>query len=138
MQRTRRHVRLVPLVAVLVWAVALMHSVPARAEGGDRVAAAMAGGHFSCCPAPSLAGQLRSGGAGGDQMPGHGSHDVAHLCLAVLTALIAVVLGVGLYLSFRARSLAIVDARPGERLAVARPPPPAGAVLLTSLCVLRV
>lgn len=133
-----RHVRLMPLVGVLIWAVAFMHSLPGRA-GGEAPAAGMVTVHVGCCQTPSVVGELWSGGVGGDEMPGHGSHDVASLCLAVLTALIAGGLGVGISLSLRARSAGAAGrGRPGERSAVARPPPKAGRALLTSVCVLRV
>jgi hypothetical protein len=67
------------------------------------------------------------------------SHDVMHLCLAVLCAIVATLLGLWLLLRTP------VSNPPGGALARApstgppdRPPDRRGRVLLTSLCVLRV
>ncbi len=103
----------------------------------------MAGHHSMCC-ASSVYGADGAGAGmnvdgGGDPMPGHGAGDLAHLCLAVLGALVFGALGVGFCRRRTERSSGMADA--GRLTAVvARPPPPrpAGRAVLTSLCLLRV
>jgi hypothetical protein len=135
----RRLGRVVPLVAALVGAVALMHSIPRGEEHGSSTVAAMNAGQASCCPAQMDAlDQVRRGDMGGQPMPGHGPGGLAHLCLAVLTAVLAGVLGVGLGRRLHARRTGAVGRGRARERTLARPPPRAGRTLLTSVCVLRV
>ncbi len=138
----RRALRVMPLVAALVWGVALMHSLPAGAQPATQVA--MAAGQASCCPASPavvgdrVAGDPHAGDAGGDPMPGHRVGDMIHLCLAVLTGLIAGLIGAARHRSRRAEpALPEGRIRLGEPMAARPPPRPAGRTLLTSVCVLR-
>lgn len=128
-----------PLVAVLVWAVALMHSLPAGAERKAPTAAIATEGHASCCPAPmTSADGMHGGNAGGEPTPGHGSHDLTHLCLAILTGLVVGVLGIALSRSWWVRhARATAGLRYGERTPARPPPRPAGRTLLNFVCVLR-
>ena len=71
-------------------------------------------------------------------MPGHGFHDLSHLCLAILAGAVAGVFGLALHLRRRApQSHDLADSQPVRRTLARPPPPAAGRNLLTSLCVLR-
>lgn len=135
---TVRLIRVMPLALVLVAAVAVMHSLPTGGEHGGSTTAATRHHMMSCCPDADGTDVVMSDATGGVPMPGHGPDGWAHLCLAVLTALL-IGLAVG---SFR-RRLGEPDedaARNGPAAAQTLPLPPrlAGRTLLNSLCVLRV
>lgn len=136
MRWTRRLIGLMPMVAVLAGAVALMHSLPAEADRA-RPAAAMTQPHAECCPTPMAPAAGISNGDDPQPMPGHGSHGLTHLCLAILAGAVAGVFGLALHLRRRAPQLHdATDNRQGEP-APARPPPLAGRTLLNTLCILR-
>ena len=136
MKWTRRLIGLMPMVAVLAGAVALMHSLPAEAERA-KPTASMTQLHATCCPASTAPADGISSGDDRQPMPGHGSHDLTHLCLAILAGAVAGVFGLALHLRRGApQSHDGSDSQQGERT-LARPPPLAGRTLLTTLCVLR-
>ena len=138
-QRSGRLTHLAPLVAVIVSAVALMHSLPGTGTHPTPMASAVSHIGMSHGPEPVSAGEVAPIGMDGKRAPGHGGDGLAHLCLAVLTALILGI-GGGLFLrrlTTRRRATAS-SAGPDGHLKIRPPPRPAGRSLLASVCVLRV
>lgn len=126
-----------PLIAAVAWAVLVMHSLPDGA--GHSSPEAPAAVMHSCCSA-SIETSISSQRPVISHEPasfGNVSHDMSHVCLAVLTALIAGAVATALR---RSRGHSQTDPAGLRRLAdgAARPPPrPAGRSLLNAVCVLR-
>ncbi|SFQ79149.1 hypothetical protein [Amycolatopsis rubida] len=118
-------VQRVLLLFALALGVAVMHHVPSPGAGHAMTSQMSVEAHSV---APALAAATDSG------MPA-GEHSMLHVCLAVLYAAGALVLGL---LAFRRRTAAqaIFDGTRGSP-AAGRPPGRRGRAVLTSLCVLR-
>jgi hypothetical protein len=135
--RWERLLLLVPLMLGVLTMHALVADAGTRCADSPTMAETMAvGSHVG--PADSHAGRTgsRAGHTGCDYGSMPASHDLLHLCLAVLA--VAVVLGLG--------DAAAALVRRGHRSASGRPagvvtvqprPPPRTAVRLAQLCVLR-
>jgi hypothetical protein len=87
--------------------------------------------------------QVESGPAtlSGDELPGmpSGAHSLLHLCLAVLSAVGAVLLALLTLVSFSwPAKLSATSSGPPGSSGPQRPPDRRGRTVLTSLCVLRV
>lgn len=132
------------LVVVLVLGVLAMHAVPALRGAGPAkdsmsMSALAASGSAGPTVGHALPGPVQPPG---DDQPGHGSgsalHDVLAVCLAILggAALLAAAMAVFLAMPRRAGDAARVRVVPTV-VAVAPRPPPAHAVRLAQLCVLR-
>ncbi|WP_406630643.1 hypothetical protein [Amycolatopsis sp. WGS_07] len=117
-------VQRVLLLFALALGIAVMHHVPSPAHGAAHVMSSQ----MSVVESHDAAAAVDSG------MPA-GEHSMLHLCLAVLYAAGALILGL---LAFR-RYTAVAAAPDGTRgsPAVDRPPDRRGRTVLTSLCVLR-
>jgi hypothetical protein len=131
---TARLMRTMPMVVVLAAAVALMHS---WAGAGKLAAAATSATHMACCPSVvNGTEQVRPSGAGENPSPGHG---LAHLCLAVLSALVVGLVGGCLVRRRNGGSGSSVGmGRTGEHTLPRPPSRPSGRALLDSVCVLRI
>lgn len=135
----RRVVRLMPIVAALTWAVALMHTLPAWAEPKAHSTRMANDEHASCCTRDmGTSAAILGTNPASPPLPGHGSHQLTDLCLAVLNGLAAVALGL-ILARLRRAGLARDSSRLGAgRTAPARAPPrPAGRALLNVVCVQR-
>jgi hypothetical protein len=130
-------------VAVLVLGILVMHhmarpSNDAPTAHESSAVQLQAAGHGTNADMAVVA-KTRLGGEGtaaGDEVPPI-DHDLLHLCLAVITAAVALLVG-WLLLTRRVWTMIspvlVFRARP----VLARPPPrPRGSVLLVSLCVMR-
>lgn len=145
------------LPAILVMAVLGMHHL---AGGPDHTASAPPSGHHapervvasvdhshagvddSCCSGislPELPGHDAPAHPPGDTAPAdHGAgHDLLHLCLAILIALAALATVPALLGRWRPGAVAGAGAGIRGVATFARPPPPATAVRLAALGVLR-
>ncbi|MBB1154721.1 MULTISPECIES: hypothetical protein [Amycolatopsis] len=119
-------VQRVLLLLALALGVAVMHHVPSPGAGHAMTSQMSVEAH-SVTPAPV-------GPAVDSGMPA-GEHSMLHLCLAVLYAAGALVLGLLVFRRYTAAK-AVFDGTRGSP-AADRPPDRRGRAVLTSLCVLR-
>lgn len=110
-------------------------AVPAASRRGRHTPFAIADAHGQ--PATAVSHTMTDAPAPEPKAPAPGPvHDLLHLCMAVLCAIVGLVLiGLLLAMSWPAQASSTRPQRRVER--VDRPPPLSGRSLLSSVCVLR-
>lgn len=122
-------VQQVVLLCLLALCVTAMHHVPASGdEPGSTVAMSVA------ASVPAISADM---GTGEHHTPG-GAHEMLHLCLAILTAIGALLLAWVLLARRPGAGIRTGRKCPRGSPAPERPPDRPGRTILNSLCVLRV